>query len=33
VGCLWGFRDRDELLGAGAQRVIESPLELLNALK
>jgi phosphoglycolate phosphatase len=30
VGCLWGFRDRDELLGAGAQRVIASPLELLT---
>ncbi|MCA2979501.1 MAG: HAD family hydrolase [Myxococcaceae bacterium] len=30
VGCLWGFRDRDELEGAGAQRVISRPLELLD---
>jgi phosphoglycolate phosphatase len=29
VGVLWGFRDREELLGAGAERVIAEPLELL----
>jgi phosphoglycolate phosphatase len=29
VGCLWGFRDREELLAAGAQRVIAHPKELL----
>jgi phosphoglycolate phosphatase len=29
VGCSWGFRDRAELLGAGAQRVIAHPMELL----
>jgi phosphoglycolate phosphatase-like HAD superfamily hydrolase len=29
VGCLWGFRDRDELMAAGAQWVIATPLELL----
>ncbi|MDX2011970.1 MAG: HAD family hydrolase [Myxococcaceae bacterium] len=29
VGCLWGFRDRAELLEAGAQRVIAHPTELL----
>ncbi len=30
VGALWGFRDRAELIGNGAQAVIESPPELLQ---
>lgn len=30
IGCLWGFRDRDELLGAGAKRLIAHPMELVN---
>ncbi|UJR86733.1 HAD family hydrolase [Sandaracinus amylolyticus] len=29
VGCLWGFRDRAELEGAGAQHLIAHPRELL----
>jgi phosphoglycolate phosphatase len=32
VGALWGFRDRDELIGAGARWVIRHPLELLSLL-
>lgn len=32
VGCLWGFRDREELEGAKAQRVISSPTQLGEAL-
>ena len=28
LGCSWGFRDRDELLAAGADMVIDSPDEL-----
>jgi len=30
VGCLWGFRGREELLAAGAKRLIAHPLELLT---
>jgi phosphoglycolate phosphatase len=30
VGALWGFRDRDELIGAGARWAIRHPLELLS---
>jgi phosphoglycolate phosphatase len=32
VGALWGFRDREELLGAGAQALIAHPSELLALL-
>ena len=32
VSALWGFRGRDELLAAGAQRLIEHPPELLTLL-
>ncbi len=30
VGCLWGFRERDELIAHGAQRLIARPAELLE---
>ena len=30
VGVLWGFRDRAELEGAGADIIIEEPAQLLN---
>lgn len=30
IGVLWGFRDREELIGAGAEAVIGKPLELLE---
>lgn len=30
VGCVWGFRGREELATAGARHIIESPLELLS---
>lgn len=30
VGCLWGFRERDELVAHGAQRLIARPNELLE---
>ena len=33
VGCLWGFRDRAELVGAGADHIISSPTELLGVLE
>ncbi len=33
VGALWGFRDRDELVGHGARAVIAEPLELLDVLE
>lgn len=29
IGVLWGFRDRDELLSAGAERILAEPHELL----
>jgi len=29
VGCTWGFRDRDELVAAGADAIIDHPSELL----
>jgi phosphoglycolate phosphatase len=32
VGCLWGFRTHDELLMAGASRLISKPIELLDLL-
>lgn len=32
VGVLWGFRDREELEGAGGQEIIEQPAELLTLL-
>lgn len=32
VGCAWGFRGRDELRRAGADVIVESPLDLLRAL-
>ncbi len=32
IGALWGFRTADELLSAGAQRLIKTPEELLNIL-
>lgn len=32
VGALWGFRTKEELVAAGAQAVIERPLELLKIL-
>jgi phosphoglycolate phosphatase len=32
IGVLWGFRDREELAGAGAETVIAEPLELLRLL-
>ena len=28
LGCSWGFRDRDELINAGADKVIDSPFDL-----
>lgn len=33
VGCLWGFREADELLKYGAKKLISSPYELLNCFK
>lgn len=30
IGCLWGFRDRDELVGAGAQRLLATPMDLVR---
>jgi len=33
VGALWGFRSREELLGAGAAKVIEKPAELIKIIK
>jgi phosphoglycolate phosphatase len=33
VGALWGFRDKDELLKAGAQHLINKPSEVLDILK
>lgn len=33
VGCLWGFRDRAELVTAGADYIISAPRELLEVLK
>ncbi len=30
IGVSWGFRQRDELISAGARKVINQPLELLN---
>ena len=32
VGVLWGFRSSEELLGEGAQGLIEQPLEILTLL-
>jgi phosphoglycolate phosphatase len=32
VGATWGFRDRDELLAGGADRLIDHPVELLDLL-
>jgi phosphoglycolate phosphatase len=32
LGVLWGFRSSEELLGAGAQALIERPLDLLSLL-
>ncbi len=32
VGVVWGFRDREELEGNGAQVIIKTPLELLRLL-
>lgn len=32
IGVLWGFRDRKELVGAGAESVIAEPVELLQLL-
>lgn len=33
IGCLWGFRDRAELEKAGADVIVEEPLEIYDALK
>ncbi len=33
IGCTWGFRSREELLSSGADRVIDSPLELIDILE
>ena len=33
VGCLWGFRDRETLTKAGVSVMIETPVELLAAIK
>ena len=30
AGVLWGYRDREELVGAGAQYLVEDPMELLG---
>jgi phosphoglycolate phosphatase len=30
IGCLWGFRGREELLGAGARDLLTTPMELLS---
>ena len=32
VGVIWGFRDRAELVGAGAQHIVDRPAEILNIL-
>lgn len=32
VGVTWGFRDRAELVGAGAQHIVDRPAEILNIL-
>lgn len=32
VGVLWGFRDRDELVGSGAEHVVAKPEEVLALL-
>jgi len=33
VGVTWGFRDAEELLDAGAEHIIEGPLQLLEILE
>lgn len=33
IGCLWGFRDREELDGAGARHLLERPTDLLDLLR
>lgn len=33
IGCLWGFRDREELVGAGARHLLERPTDLLQLLR
>jgi phosphoglycolate phosphatase len=33
VGVTWGFRDAGELLEAGADHIIETPMELLEVLR
>ncbi|MGI6077705.1 MAG: HAD family hydrolase [Fastidiosipilaceae bacterium] len=33
VAVSWGFRDRDELIQAGGQHILESPLELIDLLR
>ncbi len=30
IGCLWGFRGRDELLAAGARELLTTPMDLLS---
>jgi phosphoglycolate phosphatase len=30
VGCLWGFRSKEELIKYGAKKLIISPLEVIN---
>lgn len=32
VGVLWGFRDKEELLGSGAQKVIHTPMDVIPLL-
>lgn len=32
IGCLWGFRGREELEAAGADRLVKTPLEILECL-
>jgi phosphoglycolate phosphatase len=32
VGALWGFRQKDELIAAGAKSLIERPIDLLKLL-
>ena len=30
VGVLWGFRDRDELTSAGAEEIVDAPMQILE---
>ena len=33
IGCLWGFRDYQELSQAGADSIVSNPLEIIDLVK